>query len=89
MRKFLALVMFCLPLGVFAQNSIVQEGEFGVGVGAAHYFGDLNTKARLNRPKLAASIFSGRILVTTLPCVWKVHLPNWAILMCTTRIMNT
>ena len=57
MRKLLALVMYCLPLGVFAQNSIVQEGEFGVGIGAAHYFGDLNTKARLNRPKLAASIF--------------------------------
>ena len=40
-----------------AQNSIVQEGEFGVGVGAAHYFGDLNTRARVNRPKIAASAF--------------------------------
>jgi hypothetical protein len=40
-----------------AQNSIVQEGEFGVGIGAAHYFGDLNTRARLNRPKPAAGIF--------------------------------
>jgi hypothetical protein len=42
---------------VFAQNSVVQEGEFGVGIGAAHYFGDLNTRAKLNRPKLAAGIF--------------------------------
>lgn len=49
--------MLCLPLALFAQNSIVQEGEFGIGVGAAHYFGDLNTRARINRPKLAAGIF--------------------------------
>ncbi len=57
MRKLLAAVILSLPLFVFAQNSIVQEGEFGVGIGAAHYFGDLNTKAKLNRPKLAAGIF--------------------------------
>jgi hypothetical protein len=45
-------------MALFAQqNSIVQEGEFGVGVGAGHYFGDLNTKAKLNRPKIAAGIF--------------------------------
>src|SRR5690349_24385677 len=40
-----------------AQDAIVQEGEFGVGIGAAHYFGDLNTRAHLNRPKPAAGIF--------------------------------
>ena len=40
-----------------AQNSIVQEGEFGIGIGAGHYFGDLNTRARLNRPKPAAGLF--------------------------------
>jgi len=40
-----------------AQESIVQEGEFGIGVGAGHYFGDLNTRAKLNRPKIAAGIF--------------------------------
>jgi hypothetical protein len=40
-----------------AQEPIVQEGEFGIGIGAAHYFGDLNTRARLNRPKIAAGIF--------------------------------
>ena len=39
------------------QQAVVQEGEFGVGLGAAHYFGDLNTRAHLNRPKLAASVF--------------------------------
>ena len=57
MRKFLAVVVLSLPLAVWGQHSIVQEGEFGIGVGAAHYFGDLNTRARLNRPKLAAGIF--------------------------------
>jgi hypothetical protein len=57
MRKLLAILAFILPLTLFAQNAIVQEGEFGIGVGAAHYFGDLNTKAKLNRPKLAAGIF--------------------------------
>lgn len=57
MRKFLAAVVLSFPLVVFGQNAIVQEGEFGIGVGAAHYFGDLNTRAHLNRPKLAAGIF--------------------------------
>jgi Domain of unknown function (DUF6089) len=57
MRRLLAAVIVSFPLSLFAQNSIVQEGEFGIGVGAAHYFGDLNTRAKLNRPKLAAGIF--------------------------------
>lgn len=38
-------------------ESIVQEGEFGIGIGAAHYFGDLNTRARINRPKPAVTAF--------------------------------
>ncbi|MBI5858966.1 MAG: outer membrane beta-barrel protein [Sphingobacteriales bacterium] len=42
---------------LFAQNSIVQEGEFGFGLGAGHYFGDLNTRARFNRVKMAATVF--------------------------------
>lgn len=57
MRKLLAALVICLPLAGFAQNAIVQEGEFGIGVGAGHYFGDLNTRAKLNRPKLAGGIF--------------------------------
>ena len=40
-----------------AQNAIVQEGEFGFGIGAGHYFGDLNTRARMNRAKIAGTIF--------------------------------
>ena len=46
---------FCLPL--WAQEPVQQEGEFGVGIGAGHYFGDLNTKPQFNRPKIAAGIF--------------------------------
>jgi hypothetical protein len=57
MKKFIAALCLSLPLSIFAQNAIVQEGEFGIGIGAAHYFGDLNTRAKLNRPKLAAGLF--------------------------------
>src|SRR5215211_4638319 len=57
MRRLLATLIICLPLSVLAQDAIVQEGEFGVGIGAAHYFGDLNTRAHLNRPKPAATLF--------------------------------
>lgn len=38
-------------------ESVVMEGELGISAGAAHYFGDLNTSARLNRPKLAIGAF--------------------------------
>lgn len=38
-------------------ESYVQEGEFGIAVGAAHYFGDLNTRAAVNRPKFSAGAF--------------------------------
>lgn len=44
-------------LVVKAQNGYVQEGEFGFGFGAAHYFGDLNNNSSLRRPKPAATLF--------------------------------
>ena len=58
-RTVLVITAFILaPLAFFGQpQATVQEGEFGVGVGAAHYFGDLNTRASLNRPKIAGSVF--------------------------------
>jgi hypothetical protein len=61
-KKLAAVVVICATLAFCpafssAQNPIVQEGEFGIGLGAAHYFGDLNTRAHLNRPKGAASLF--------------------------------
>jgi hypothetical protein len=58
MRKlFLIAIIGFSAIPLFAQESIKQEGEFGIGLGGAHYFGDLNTRAKLNRPKLSASIF--------------------------------
>jgi hypothetical protein len=39
------------------REAVVQEGEFGIGLGAGHHFGDLNTRAHLNRPKIAATAF--------------------------------
>ena len=54
----LVLTVLLFSANSYAQpQSIVQEGEFGVGIGAGHYFGDLNTRARMNRPKIAAGIF--------------------------------
>ncbi len=53
----IGLVLSLFSGGILAQNAIVQEGEFGIGIGAGHYFGDLNTRANLNRPKMAATFF--------------------------------
>lgn len=45
-------------LGVSAQyESYEHTGEFGAGLGVAHYFGDLNTRSKINRLKPAASLF--------------------------------
>jgi hypothetical protein len=62
MKKTFAVVALTLAalfngINLNAQNAVTQEGEFGIGIGAGHYFGDLNTKARLNRAKIAATAF--------------------------------
>lgn len=60
MKKFLLFTAVSVfsHVSLLAQyQSTVQEGEFGLSAGAAHYFGDLNTRARLNRPKPAVGIF--------------------------------
>lgn len=55
---FYVAALMLLSGKAFSQyQSTVQEGEFGISLGAAHYFGDLNTNARLNRPKPAGGIF--------------------------------
>jgi hypothetical protein len=61
-KKIIAVVAFSVAVffngnSLNAQNAVTQEGEFGFGIGASHYFGDLNTRARLNRAKLAGTIF--------------------------------
>jgi Domain of unknown function (DUF6089) len=62
MKKYIAAIAFTVATTISftnlkAQNAIVQEGEFGIGIGAGHYFGDLNTRAKLNAPKVAATAF--------------------------------
>lgn len=42
----------------------VHQGEVGIGVGAGHYFGDLNPDFGLNRPKIAAGVFFRKQLTT-------------------------
>jgi hypothetical protein len=59
--KFLfsaVLLLFLLTDPAYAQpQATVYEGEIGVSLGAAHYFGDLNTRAGINRPKPAIGLF--------------------------------
>ncbi len=54
-----ALLFSSITINVSAQlyNEYVQQGEFGITAGAAHYFGDLNNRAAINRPKPAVGIF--------------------------------
>lgn len=54
------LLVFCFAFRANAQmanEEYVQEGEFGITAGAAHYFGDLNNRAAINRPKIALGAF--------------------------------
>lgn len=39
------------------QHAYVQEAEFGLTAGVAHYFGDLNNQVNINRPKIALGFF--------------------------------
>ena len=59
--KIAALILFISITGnAIAQRQnleYVQKGEFGITVGVAHYFGDLNTRVGLNRPKPALGLF--------------------------------
>jgi hypothetical protein len=57
MKTGLVALLLFFSLSLMAQQPIQQEGEFGVGIGAGHYFGDLNSKPQFNRPKIAAGIF--------------------------------
>ncbi len=54
---FNGVVMVSWSQNYYSQSAVSQEGEIGIGLGGAHYFGDLNTRGRLNRIKPAASLF--------------------------------
>jgi len=55
--KILAFILFISVTANAQDNEYVQKGEFGITVGVAHYFGDLNTRIGLNRPKPALGAF--------------------------------
>ncbi len=59
MKKLFAILIiaFGFILNANAQYETVQEGEYGITAGVAHYFGDLNNRAALNRPKIALGAF--------------------------------
>ena len=54
---YVAVLLLAGNTGFSQYQSTVQEGEFGISFGAAHYFGDLNTNAKINRPKPAVGLF--------------------------------
>jgi hypothetical protein len=58
-KKILPLALLLVVSNtILAQSDeYVQQGEFGVTFGAAHYFGDINTRASVNRPKPAIGLF--------------------------------
>jgi len=52
----LLTIVICFRVSA-QEEAFVQEGEYGVSLGAAHYFGDLNPNPRFNRPGLAVGAF--------------------------------
>src|SRR4051794_2173541 len=59
-KNFLVAVMLCLSAIVTKAQlyeSNVRQGEFGLAIGAGHYFCDLNTLTALNRTKFSAGNF--------------------------------
>jgi hypothetical protein len=58
MKHTLTLLLTALVFlpGRAQMRSTVMQGEFGITAGAAHYFGDLNTRAQINRPKPSIGI---------------------------------
>ena len=60
MKLKILTILFIILLSQTAdaqRYEYVQQGEVGISAGAAHYFGDINTRAALNRPKPALGIF--------------------------------
>jgi hypothetical protein len=55
---FTAIWLILTSYSLMAQEqAIVQEGEYGISLGASHYFGDLNPDSKLNHPNIAAGAF--------------------------------
>lgn len=59
-KKFiLQMVLLLGTIAAVAQpyNSFVHQGELGIHTGVGHYFGDINSNAAINRPKMSAGFF--------------------------------
>ncbi len=54
---FIGLMLAFASIGHAQMNEYVQDGEFGITAGLAHYFGDLNNRGRINRPKMDLGAF--------------------------------
>ena len=61
MKRIVLTALTTLGIWASVQAQEIQGesiiGEFGITVGAAHYFGDLNTRAAVNRPKPTIGLF--------------------------------
>lgn len=60
MKRIFLYVIVCVALhqGLRAQDGYFFVGEAGIAVGGAHYFGDLNTRAALNKPGISYGVFA-------------------------------
>ncbi len=56
-KAIIIFFTFLIAIRVHAQFGEFLQGEFGFTIGAAHYFGDINPGASINRPKPALGIF--------------------------------
>ena len=55
---FILIAIFCFSIETSsAQDTYIQQGEFGLTAGVGHYFGDLNTRAAVNRPKPSIGVY--------------------------------
>jgi hypothetical protein len=55
--SLLILIVFVCFKAWAQPQATVYEGEIGITAGVAHYFGDLNNRAALNRPKMSVGAF--------------------------------
>ncbi len=54
---FFLITFFSIAYSYAQQESIEQQGEIGINIGAAHYFGDLNPRTSIKKPKASFGIF--------------------------------
>lgn len=60
LRKIITILFLSIGLqkaNAQLMDAYKHEGEVGISLGLAHYFGDLNPNSAINRPKTAAGIF--------------------------------